>query len=364
MLQNKEKSHLPKGFLFRLTFINIVVITCFVVLSGWAIYNTACKLADGFVTNNDQGQAQFEATLFQYLWIFIVLTIIIGSLVHYYLTKKLIHPLRELIQSTKLMKQGEYPPPLNKKSEDELGQLTDHFNALVRQLKDNQHYKQKLVSDLSHEFRTPLANLNGYLHALRSGVIEGDQQLYRSLHEESMRLNKLVEQMELLKEWDYVSTQTFSEKEPANLKTLIEQSVDMFHWTLTQRNIQVDIEVQPVVLQVDKDGITQVVSNLVDNAIQYYKGRAPIKIKGERQASGYTFSITGPGQPIPEEALEKVFERFYRADQSRSRDSGGSGLGLAISKEIIEHHHGEIGVISEGGSHTFWFSLPLANVKE
>ncbi|SET48518.1 two-component system, OmpR family, sensor histidine kinase BaeS [Oceanobacillus limi] len=348
----------PKQFLFRLTFINILVITAFVGLSSWAIYNTACVLAGGIVAMSNPKQAQFEATLLQYLWIFSISTIIIGSLTHFYLTKKLIHPLRELIYSTKKMKHGEYPKPITVKSDGEIAELVHHFNDLVKQLEENEKQRRKLVSDLSHEFRTPLSNLNGYLRALQSGVVKGDEKLYQSLYGESKRLIQLVEQMEQLKEWDYVSTLTFSKKEPIEINKLVDQSVEMFRWSMEQYNIDVEVAVEPNLVMVNSGAITQVISNLLDNAIRYYEGTGPITITGENHQSVYILSVTGPSKPISLEEQVKVFERFYRIDHSRSKELGGSGLGLAISKEIIEHHHGKIGLTSNGNVHRFWFQIP------
>ena len=316
-------------------------------------------LADGIVSMSNQKQIQFEATLFQYLWIFSISTIIIGSLTHFYLTKRLIQPLRELINSTKKMKQGEFPAPITVKPEGEISELINHFNDLVKQLEVNEQQRQKIVSDLSHEFRTPLSNLNGYLRALQSGVIKGEEKLYHSLYEESKRLIYLVEQMEQLKEWDHVSSQTFTEKAPVNMKELVEQSVEMFRWVLRNMNIKVNTEVVSNILTVNSGSITQVVSNLLDNAIRYYEGTGPITIKGVNLGSEYKLSITGPGKPISPDDQERIFERFYRTDYSRSREFGGTGLGLAISKEIIEHHHGQIGIHSKDNVHTFWFRLPL-----
>lgn len=348
----------PKQFLFQLTFINIVVITAFVGLSSWAIYNTACMLADGLALMTTQKQSQFEATLYQYLWIFSISTIVIASLTHFYLTKKLFHPLRELIDSTKKMKQGKYPEPIKVKSNGEIGELINHFNGLVKQLEDNEKHRQKLVSDLSHEFRTPLSNLKGYLRALQTGVIEGDEDLYQSLYEESNRLIYLVEQMEQLKEWDHVSTLTFSEKSPVNMKKLVEQSVEMFRWVLKQNDIEIDVEVTPSMVNVNGDAIAQVISNILDNAIRYFEGTGPIIIKGVPIQQDYKLCVTGPGKSISAREQERIFERFYRTDHSRSRELGGSGLGLAISKEIIEHHGGVIGITSKENMHTFWFRVP------
>lgn len=349
---------LPKEFLFQLTFINILVIAAFVGLSSWAIYNTACALADGLIAMSNHKRAQFEGTLLQYLLFFSISTILIGSIIHFYLTKRLIQPLKELTLSTKKMKQGVFPKPIKIKSDGEIGEFMNHFNDLIKQLKDSEQYRKKLVSDLSHEFRTPLSNLNGYLRALQNGVIEGDQRLYQSLYNESKRLIDLVEQMEQLKEWDHVSTQKYFEKSRVYMETIVGQSIEMFRWAIDQAGINLHVDVTPSTIMVNSGAITQVISNLLDNAIRYYEGKGPITVKGIDTQSEYKLYITGPGKPISPDEQAHIFERFYRIDPSRSREFGGSGLGLAISKEIVEQHRGKIGIISEENVHTFWFSLP------
>ena len=355
------KSLVPKQLLWQLTFLNIFTITFFILLSSLAIYNTACALVDMMGTMSETGQNQFNEMLLQYLKIFSIVTIVIGSIIHFYLTKKLISPLKQITSSTKEMKSGRYPPAIHVKSEGEVGELVSHFNELIQQLKNNQHSRQRLVSDLSHELRTPLSNLNGYLNALSTGVIKGDEALFQSLYDESTRLTNMVEQLEQLKEWDYIVNQTFIEKEPQDMGLLIEQSVEMFHWSLKDKGIHVEIQADSGTVNVFSGGIPQVLSNLLDNAIRYYEGDGPIHIKGEVLESEYRVSVTGAGQEIKESEKDKVFERFYRIDPSRNRDTGGSGLGLAISKEIIEFHNGKIGLHSTGNHHTFWFTLPLAD---
>src|SRR5699024_10562967 len=220
-----KKTWFPKRFLWRLTLLNIIIISSFIVLSSWAIYHTACFLVDGMGTRNGWSQELFNSTLFNYLLIFSVITILAGSLVHFYLTKKLTRPLRELIESTKSMKHGHYPQPIEVRSEDEIGELIDHFNGLAQQLINTQQNREKLISDLSHEFRTPLSNLEGYLNALKNGVIEGDQKLYHSLLNESKRLTQMLEQLELLKEWIDFTKQSSFEKESVDIHLLITQAV-------------------------------------------------------------------------------------------------------------------------------------------
>jgi two-component system, OmpR family, sensor histidine kinase BaeS len=342
----------------RLTLLNTIVVTTFILVTGWAIYNTACFLVEGMVMEVER-QDQFKSTLFEYLLLVSLFAVVVGSVLHFYLTNKLIGPLKELIKSTQKMKEGFYPDPIQIHASDEMAQLIDHFNQLVEQLKVNEQQRQRIVSDLSHEFRTPLSNLNGYLNALKNGVIEGDPKLYQSLLNESKRITKLVEQMDQLKEWDVESGQLLSQKEHINIAILLEQSAEMFRWLWNKEGIRCDIQADSQHVNVNIGGISQVISNLVDNAIRYYKGKNPVTIKGECLNQVYKVSITGEGQPIPQAEQEKIFDRFHRVDNSRSRDLGGSGLGLAISKEIIERHNGKIGLISDGSNHTFWFTVPI-----
>ncbi|GAA0489940.1 hypothetical protein GCM10008986_14810 [Salinibacillus aidingensis] len=138
-----KKVRLPRCLLGRLTLINITVVTAFILLTTWGIYNTSCFLVDGIGTMNQMTQKQFESALLQYLWIFTFTTIVTGSMIHFFLTKKLTGPLRNLIDSTKTMKEGRYPSPIQRRSEDETGQLIDHFNDMVEQLKKNEQQRKK-----------------------------------------------------------------------------------------------------------------------------------------------------------------------------------------------------------------------------
>ena len=352
------KSLWPKQILWQLTFLNTIAFTAVIILSSFTIYNAACALVSG-MESDVQRQNQFNAALLQFLWMFSTATIVVGSLLHFYFTKKLMEPLKELIESTKVMKDGRYPKTILSKSEGEIGELIGHFNELVQQLKLNEQSRQKIVSDLSHEFRTPLANLNGYMNALSNGVIEGDAALFQSLHGEAKRLTAMVEQLEQLKEWDSAATETLVETKQEEMSQSIRQTVEMFHWRLQEKNISVQIEANLGFVDVYNGGIQQVLGNILDNAIRYYKGTAPIQIEGKISGTDYRVSIISEGQNIPETDSEKIFERFYRTDPSRTRNTGGSGLGLAISKEIVELHKGKIGLDIKNGRYVFWFMIPL-----
>lgn len=287
-----------------------------------------------------------------------IIAVLAGSMLHFYLAKRLIKPIYRLIESTKQLKRGHFPEPVEVYKQDEIGQLVEQYNGLIIQLRTNEQQRKKLVSDLSHEIRTPLANLNGYLQALKDGNITGDAALFTSLHKESERLSQMVTQLEQIKEWDHLSGQAIARKETINLTDLLDQCAAMFKWTLKQKDISIQTDIDDRRLAVHIEGIQQVISNLLDNAIRYYEGEGNIVLTGKQLGDGYYISITGPGKPIPDNEKDDVFKRFYRMDASRSRDTGGSGLGLAIAKEIVERHHGQIGIDSTNNSNTFWFVLP------
>ncbi|HLR61408.1 MAG TPA: ATP-binding protein, partial [Lentibacillus sp.] len=297
--------------------------------------------------------------LLGYLWVFMIIVAITASVLHFFLTKRLLKPIRSLMASTEQLKRGHYPEPIEVYKNDEIGQLVSQYNGLIKQLQMNEQQRKTLVSDLSHEIRTPLSNLDGYLQALKDGTIAGDEALFTSLHQESNRLSQMVAQLEQLKEWDHLSAQSFANQKTTDISEVLEQCASMFQWTLNQKNIAIQVHAAPCILPFHVEGIQQAISNLLDNAIIYYEGIGPIVLTGEVQGSHYKISVSGPGKPILGAEQENVFKRFYRLDSSRSRATGGSGLGLAITKKIVEHHHhGEIGIETTFDSNTFWIVLP------
>lgn len=355
-----KKSLFPKGFLWRLSAINILVIATAIAVSSWAVYHTACFLVEGMGNFGELRQKQFNATLFQYLWIFSVVIITFGSILHLHFVKKLIHPIHQLIESTQQMKKGKYPDPIDGTNDDEVGELVNHFNELVLQLKHNEKERKKMVADISHELRTPLANLNGYLKALENGMIDGNPDLYHSLLKESERMTLMLKQLEQLKEWDHVNVRNFIQKESLRVEKVIEQTIRMFDWSLKQEKIPLNLAIEKQSVFINEEGFQQVLSNLLDNAIQYYQGSGPIMVVGKIISEDrYRVTVTGPSQPITEEAEKRIFDRFYRIDPSRNRKTGGSGLGLAIAKEIVEQHGGNIGLIRGEEQNSFWFDVEI-----
>lgn len=342
----------------------MIVIFATILLTGWAVYETACLLVGGIGGFSVTRQQQFNATLFQYLLIFTILAIFISSFVHFYVTKKMISPINQLIDATKQLKEGTYPPPIPVASNDEIGKLIEHYNELLQELEKNETQRKKLIDDVSHELRTPLANLTGYLYALKTGGVQGDEALFAALYEQTVRLTSMVEQIELLNEWHVTSLAEQGQKEMIEISDIASQCVQMFSWKKEAEGIQLQAQLERARLYIYQEGIEQVMTILLDNAIRYYDGEGPIIVKGVKQAHTYELSVSGPGETIEAHDQAKLFDRFYRVEQSRSRDTGGTGLGLSIAKEIIENHNGYAGVQSRAGMNTFTCTLPLEKPKE
>src|SRR5699024_1707024 len=128
---------------------------------------------------------------------------------------------------------------------------------------------------------------------------------------------------------------------------------------IEEKDIEVTMQIEDEILHVHEESIVQVCNNLIDNALRYYRGKSPINIIGKKTEQFYKMEVCGPSRAISENEKEILFERFFRTDPSRSKETGGAGLGLAISKEIIEHHGGKIELDIDNPFHTFIFTLPL-----
>ncbi len=358
-MSNFLSNLLPKSFFWRLSILNFLLITTAIVISGFAIYHTACFLAGGLFDFTLAQQKRFNATLFQYLLLFAGITVFATTFIQFHFTKKVIQPVNELIAATKQLKQGSYPAPLDVKTNGEMKELIAHYNELLQQLEQNEADRDELIADDSHELRTPIANLSGYMYALKSGTLEGTPEMFASLYGETMRLTKLVEQVERLNEWTMQMDEEQIKLEKVSIKQIILQSVQLFDLQFEQAGIDYDVHVAEAEIALNVEGMQQVLTNLLANAIQYYEGNGFVHITGEPIGGHYQTVVSSPGPVILPEEQAQLFDRFYRVDPSRHRDTGGNGLGLAIVKEIVERHAGTIAIESGNGDNQFIISLPI-----
>ena len=342
--------------MWKLMLINSAVILLTIWFAGFSVKEFACLLVERYQMIGDENGALFNQTLQVYLLKASMAAILVTGLLHYFFVRKLIRPLKQLAQSARSMAKGSFPTPLPISSKDEIGSLTSDFNFLVQKLKEMEENRNKMIMDISHELRTPLTNINGYLEGLSSGVMQGNPELFASLLEESQHISRLVDQIHQLHRWQ--SKKKFETK-TIRMDELIRYCVAQFQLEFETHGIQLDCQLESCLMKVDEDGIKQVMYNLLRNAVKYDVG-GWIKIHARTIRHAYEVVVTNQGQPIPASLSEQVFERFYRLDPSRNRETGGSGLGLAIVKEIIEQHGGHVGLRTKHDHHSFWFTLPIS----
>ncbi|TVY02089.1 sensor histidine kinase [Cohnella terricola] len=347
-----------KSIVWKIMMINGIVIGIVIWIVGVSVKDFACLLVNQYNFVDLEKQHIFNQTMHFYLLRASLIALLVAAIIYYLLMRRIQIPLHKLMKSTRMMSEGKYPEPILVTSEDETGQLSSHFNQMILTLSQTEESRKMMFSNISHELRTPLSNLNGYLEALSAGVIQGDIELYRSLHDESLHLSKLVEQLHQLAVWEnrrFVKPQW----QKVDMYAIVQTIHQSFELELRKLKIKVEIEVSPALVQGDEVGLRQVVTNLLQNAVQYDHG-GWIHITGVRVGKEYCITITNAGQFIPPEKIPFVFERLYRVDSSRQRGTGGSGLGLAIAKEIVQQHGGRIGLTPKGNEYAFWFTIPIS----
>jgi signal transduction histidine kinase len=287
----------------------------------------------------------------------------VAILVSLFLSRGIIAPLRALTDASRDIADGQYSKRVVARSPDELGELAHSFNQMAEKLEQVEAMRRQLVGDVSHELRTPLSAIKGSMEGLIDGVLPATPETYQQIRQEADRLARLVDD---LQELSRVEAGAYSlERHPVSVAELIQAVLKRLAPQALTKNIVIHQEIPdglPSVL-VDADRITQVLVNLVGNALQYTPAGGDITLSAERKAKEVLISVADTGIGIPSEHLTHLFTRFYRVDKSRSRQAGGgSGIGLTIARHIIEAHAGRIWAESAGvgkGS-TFKFTLPVA----
>lgn len=254
----------------------------------------------------------------------------------------MIYTMEEIEKSGTMMKIN---TPNNTK--DELQTMSSTFNKMIDRLQDTMEKQQNFVSDASHEFKTPLTIIKGYANLLRRQGFQ-DEVMARdaidSIYNEATRIQKMTETF-----LDLASLESSLELKEIDLIPLFETTIKQMQ-TITHREINLHFEEAPVMTVVDELRIKQVLIILLDNALKYSQNQIDCEIETDSQ--NIIIRVKDYGIGIPKDEIENVFERFYRVDKARSRETGGSGLGLHIANTIMNLHHGKISITSEEGKGT------------
>lgn len=272
----------------------------------------------------------------------IIITIIIAVIISNSISK----PIYKVSSMTKLIKNGGYNNKLKYKTNiSEIDELIHSINNLAYELEEQENLRKRLTTDISHELRTPLTNVQTHLEAIIDGIWEPTTDRLNSINEEVIRLTNLVNQLKNLAKYD--SEKNILNLESVNLKNIIMNIIYNNEGIALEKNIKIDYDLEEINAYLDKSKISQLVVNLLSNAIRYTKENGQIYISLYKENNNIKIHVKDSGIGIPEDSLKYVFERFYRVDKSRSKSSGGIGVGLTICKSIAKLHEGSIDVKSE-----------------
>ena len=300
----------------------------------------------------------FLSTVHRYLMWSALAAVSIAALFSFLMTRHVLRPLREMRSVAERVAKGDYSCRTSSSTRDEIGRLADDLNRMAQSLERIEGLRKEMITDVAHELRTPLTNMRGYIEGLVDGVVTADKENFELLQEECLRLAKLVDNLLQLAEVDAASL-TFNPTR-VDLRKMIENAACLVHSRLEAKHLSLDIKVEDTVHRVhaDQDKLTQILINLVENAVCYASPEGAIVIAAKKEPRGIRVTFTNDVDPDLNTDFSMVFERFYRGEKSRSRQYGGAGIGLSIVKELVTLHQGKVGTSIDDGHVTIWFTLP------
>jgi len=309
-------------------------------------------------------RANLRATISNGLLLAGLGALIAATLASWTISRRIVQPLQDLAHASQRIAAGHYDERLDTQDagDDELGDMIHSFNRMAEALEATEALRQQLIADVSHELKTPLASIKGYMEGLQDGVIEATPETYELVHREADRLGRLVRDLQLLSRAE--AHQLRLETAPCDARSIVESALAFLQPQFDGKGVTLEADVPETRVDVlaDFDRARQVMLNVVGNALQYTAEGGHVRVELSREKGAARISVHDSGVGLDAKDLQAVFERFYRVDKSRARASGGSGIGLTIARHIVEEHGGRIWAESDGpgrGS-TFHFTLPLA----
>ena len=274
--------------------------------------------------------------------VMVLITIFIAILISNNISK----PVEVVSNMANLIGDGDYDNKIDYDSNIvEIDVLIKSINNLSAKLEEQENLRKRLTTDISHELRTPLTSIQTHLEAMIDGIWEPDTERLNSVNEEVIRLTNLVNQLQNLAKFDSEKSKLNLAK--VNVKNLIMNVVYNNQGKALEKNINIECDLESIDSYLDKDKISQVIVNLLYNAIRYTNNGGKIFISSYKENNNLKIQFKDNGIGIPKENIKYIFERFYRVDESRSKNTGGIGVGLTIVKSIIDLHQGTIEVRSE-----------------
>jgi histidine kinase len=313
------------------------------------------------------GRPDLVATLFDTIFgamttalaVATVAAILTALAVSLFVTRRIVAPVLAMTRASQRVAEGRYAERVPVPSEDELGELAAHFNRMADALERIEERRRDLIADVAHELRTPLASIAGYMEGMLDGMIAPEPETFHRVHRETERLQRLVGDLQELSRAE--AGRVPLHPRATEIQTLIEATAARLRPQFDDKGVTLDIEAPaglPPVLA-DPDRISQVLTNLLGNALQYTPAGGRVTLRASREDHAVAVAVVDTGIGIPAEHLPHVFDRFYRVDRSRARASGGSGIGLTIARHLVEAHGGTIRAESPGPGRGSTFTIIL-----
>jgi signal transduction histidine kinase len=324
-----------------------------VVLIGGQTFR---DLMVGLGADVSSSESMFQDSVGRIVLLSLLVAIALSVTLAMLIGRRLARPVREASEAARRIAHGDYGTRLPREGPTEMRDLAESIDRMAAALEDQRAIRDRFIRDAAHELRTPLANLQGYLEAMRDGVLPADRAQYESLLEEAARLSRLARSLDTLAEGDAGRP---LRRVPIDLPAHVRAAVALAEPGLRANEVRLTLQApDELVVDTDPDALAQVLANLLSNATRYTPrgGVVDVVVATERDGARITVANTGPG--IPAEHLAHVFERFYRVDPSRSASSGGAGIGLSIVAQLVHAWGGEVGVGSADGWTAFWCTVP------
>ena len=288
---------------------------------------------------------------------------LVGVLLVWLMSRRVLSPVRTLGAAAQKLGQGDLAQRVPTSVPGELGQLAHTFNIMASNLQEAEKRRRNLVADVAHELRTPLSNIQGYLEAVKDGLLQPNSATIDIIHQQVLHLVSLVEDLRVLALAESGSLRL--DYQSVAPRELLEQTAEAFRARAGTKGVELvlDLPRQLPRVEMDRTRMTQVVGNLLENAILHSPEGSVVTISARApDTETLRLSVADQGRGIDPEVLPQIFDRFYRVDPSRARATGGSGLGLTIAKQLVEAHQGTIGVESKVGKGScFYVELPLSS---
>lgn len=294
----------------------------------------------------------------------IALSLLVSVVLALVLAQRILRPISEVSRAAAHIAAGDLSAraalPKGVNPRDETAALVGHFNGMAASLEGLEHERQAMIADVAHELRTPLTILQGHLDAMQDGIVPFEHAELAKLGRQAERLSRLVDDLRTLSLAD--AKRLTLTRRPTDVASLAARVVETFSERALRKGVQLQLRapVERALVLADPDRLEQVLVNLLDNALRYGHAGGRVRLSVRTHEARVVLSVQDDGPGLSPETLGRAFDRFYRAEGSRSRAGGGSGLGLAIVRTLVELHGGEVKAANHGRGAVFQVSLPQA----